>query len=97
MQVDLTFDEYGLLIQSVNSLKMQQRGVSEIAAFERLLTKLFQACQTVPVPPDTRDDETDATIRHQPWNQNLYRFVEPGDWAAAVGAQRESESTGEKR
>jgi hypothetical protein len=84
MQVDLTFDEYGLLIQSVNNLKMQQAGVSEIAAFERLLTKLFQACQTVPVPPDTRGDETDVTFRHQPWNQNLYRFVEPSDWAAAV-------------
>ena len=84
MQVDVTFDEYGLLIQSVNNLKMQQKGAPEIAAFERLLTKLFQACQTVPVPPDTRGDETDPTFRHQPWNHHLYRFVQPADWAAAV-------------
>lgn len=86
MQVDLTFDEYGLLLQSVNNLKMQQAGAPEIAAFERLLEKLFQACNTVPAPPDTRDDTGATFIQHQPWNTGNYRFVEPTDWAAAVGA-----------
>jgi hypothetical protein len=93
MQVDVSFDEFGLLLQAVNNLKMQAQSVSEIAAFEHLLAKLFQASHTVPVPPDTRDETT--FIQHQPWHTGNYRFVEPTDWAAAVAAQRRSESKGE--
>jgi hypothetical protein len=60
MKVDLSFDEYGLLLQSVEA-RRQQVAACEKATFERLLEKLFQACNTVPVPPDNRDDETDPT------------------------------------
>jgi hypothetical protein len=90
MTVDLTFDEYGLLLRAVNNLKMQQKGAPEIAAFEHLLEKLFQACHTVPVPPDNRDETT--FIQHQAWNTGNYRFVEPSQWAAAIGASETSET-----
>lgn len=84
MQVELSFDEYGLLIGLVSQKLVQVDRTQQ----EQLLEKLLQACGTVPVPPDTRD-ETEATlIRHQAWNQNLYRFVEPGDWSAAVARGR---------
>jgi hypothetical protein len=101
MQVDLTFNEYGLLLQSVNNLKMQQQAqgvkMEDLAPFEALLKKLFQACNTVPPPCDEPEGASDPTFRHQTWNTRLYRFVEPSAWSAAVAAQRKSESTGEKR
>jgi hypothetical protein len=94
MQVELSFEEYTLLIGLVRQKLVQVDRTQQ----EALLGKLLHACHTVPAPRDTRDEtegDSDTFIRHQRWNQNLYRFVEPSDWAAAVAAQRRSESTGE--
>jgi predicted metal-dependent hydrolase len=51
MQVDVSFDEFGLLLQAVNNLNMQAQSVSEIAAFEHLLAKLSKRLTQFPSHP----------------------------------------------